>query len=977
MGMGLESRCPMLRRLLILLALFALPLLHAAPVFETLADFERVGTVPTGRLLAHSDGNYYGTTIVGGVSDLGTVFRMTPAGALTTIVSFTGGTGPAIGAYPSGGLVLGPDGLLYGTTVNGGAGDFGTIFKVSTAGVFTNIVDFTGAAGLRPGAIPNPLIFHVDGFFYGSTQGGGTSEMGTIFKLSTTGVLTTLVHLTGTTGTSKGMAPTGRLFADGPVLYGTTQSGGASDLGTVFKVATNGTSWVPLVEFTGTTGGRLGSGPLGGVALFGGMLFGTTETGGTEDAGTIFRVDPAGGNFTVMRHFAGPDGSYPAAPLLSPGDGFLYGCTAGGGNNDVGVAFRIGATSGAFTALASFTGDNGSAPGAGPRAGLIVGLNGELFGTTEAGGQAGNGTAFQITTSGVVTSLAAFTNATGWSPAGAPLATTTGVVIPLNYGGAKGCGTSMRIPPSGPAVLEHTFQDSIGAPAGSFIEVSGNRFGLSQERVLFRLIDSMSPAKVATISASIAERAEELIDGGDGYLYGTSEDGGTSGKGSFFRVTTSGWPALLVSFTGPNGENPGSTLAMGADGNFYGTTKDGGTTGNGTIFKVTPAGALTSLVSFTGSGPRKPKGGLVAGVDGNFYGTTSDGGSAGQGTVFRVTPAGVFTVLYEFTGGSGTKPGRLLAALDGTLYGCTENGGASGNGTVFRISPGGAFTSLFSFTGTTGNARGKTPKGHLAFGPGGVLYGVAPEGGTGGGGTVFRIPWTGPHVATRPAQKIDNSTCLLNAILQAGGESTSVVFDYGTTSALGQTTGPAVSALTVNSADTFSIAIPPPPAGQTVFFRARATNISGTSQGPILSYTSPTASAQWKLDNLGDAAAPDLGDPDGDGIATIIEYALVQNPASANTLPAATRANLPEGPRLTIAINRDPQRNDITIEVLSGSGVNGPWTTVASSTNGAPFTGLGYVSGEISGTGVRTVLIKDSAAPAASPSRFMRIRVVH
>jgi hypothetical protein len=128
---------------------------------------------------------------------------------------------------------------------------------------------------------------------------------------------------------------------------------------------------------------------------------------------------------------------------------------------------------------------------------------------------------------------------------------------------------------------------------------------------------------------------------------------------------------------------------------------------------------------------------------------------------------------------------------------------------------------------------------------------------------------------------------------------------------------------------------------------------------------------------LGDPAAPDLGDPDGDGMATILEYALLQHPAVSGNPPPPGIGAFPEGRRMTMTLQRDPSRNDISIEVLAAPGAAGPWTVVASSVNGAPFSGLGYVSGETAGTAVRTVIIKDSAADPADSRRFMRIRVVH
>ena len=963
-------------RILISLLFFARTLLPAAPVFETLVDFERAGMNPSARLVAHPDGNYYGTTVAGGVFNLGTVFRMSPTGAMTILLSFTGEQGAARGSYPAAGLTLAGDGSLFGTTGNGGFGDYGTVFKVTTTGVFTNLVEFTGMTGARKGSVPNGLVLHPDGFFYGTTQAGGAGDFGTVFKLDAVGNLTTIAELTGTVAPQKGAAPTGLLAVDGAILYGAAHAGGANDYGTVFKVTTSG-AWNLLAEFTGTSGLKRGSGPLGGVTLVGTTLFGTTEAGGLLDSGTIFRLPTNATSFATIRDFGGSDGDAPAAQLLASVDGFLYGSTVSGGAEGEGTLFKVSSVFPyTYSLVATFTGGSGTVPGTGPRGPLIVGHDGLFYGSTEAGGPAGNGTVFKVTALGALSSLASFTNATGWNPIGAPLHTTTGVIFPNHSGGAAGRGTLMRIPLAGAPLVESSFPDSVGEPAGSIIDVSGARFGLSETRRFFTVLDASPPTALATLNSVIGSDAEELADGQDGFLYGTSQTGGASLKGTVFRLTPTGSATLLATLSGANGQSPNVPLAFGPDG-MFGTTQIGGSSNNGTIFKVTTGGVLTTLFSFGTTGPRRPTAGLVAGVDGNFYGTTALGGASDDGVVFRVTPAGVFTVLKEFTSSNGNLPCRLLAAADGTLYGCTLEGGAGNFGTVFRILPGGTFTSLFSFTGYTGVIRGKEPEGKLGFGPGGVLYGVAPKGGTGGGGTAFRITGTGPHGGTKPAVRAVPGFVELHSIVQLGGESTNVSFDFGPTVALGQNTGSSLLAPSVLAHETFTDVVVPPAPGQTLYFRVRAVNASGTSLGAIMSYTSPTLLEQWKIDNLGDANAPDLDDADGDGLATLMEYALALNPLETSAGPTPQRISFAEGPRLTLSVNRDPTHSDVTIEVLAGPTVAGPWAVVASSANGSPFTGPGYLSGEVAGAAVRAVTIKDAAATPGEGQRFMRVRVVH
>jgi uncharacterized repeat protein (TIGR03803 family) len=395
---------------------------------------------------------------------------------------------------------------------------------------------------------------------------------------------------------------------------------------------------------------------------------------------------------------------------------------------------------------------------------------------------------------------------------------------------------------------------------------------------------------------------------------------------------------------------------------------------------VDPTGALSTLYSFAATGPRAPFGGLFAGPDGNFYGTTTLGGAAGFGTVFRINPTGVFTVLAEFSGESGAtrgeSPSELLIAADGTIYGTTEGGGLASAGVIFRISPAGVFSTLFDFTGVTGSVRGKSASARPVFGPGGKLYGVAEEGGAGGGGTVFRVGGIGPHCGTRDAVRLDATTLELSGLVQLGGESTSVWFEYGPTPALGSVVPLQAIAPGAGAEEYFSAQVPAPAPLQTIYFRARSSNASGASVGQTMSFTSLAAISQWKLDNLGDPNAPDLGDPDGDGLPTLVEYALVLPPGESGSGPAPGFVNTPQGRQLALSVSRDPARTDVTIQVLASAGLSGPWVVVASSTNGAPFTGPGYVSGETGGGGVKTVQVRDSAALPTDAQRYMRVQVV-
>jgi len=347
-----------------------------------------------GSLVRDAQGNLYGTTEGGGPDGLGTVFKVDTSGKETVLYSFTGTGGDGAGPYA--GLVLDTQDNLYGTTQYGGANAWGTVFKVDTTGKETVLYSFTGTGG--DGAGPTAgLVRDAQGNLYGTTGGGGANGWGTVFKVDTTGKETVLYSFTGTGG--DGAYPYAGLVRDAQGnLYGTTPGGGAYEYGTVFKVDTTGTETV-LYSFTGTGGD--GTRPYAGLVRDAqGNLYGTTaHSGNSNYYGTVFEVDTTG-NETVLYSFTGTggDGAYPVAGLVMDAQGNLYGTTQFGGDlacgapAGCGTAFKLD-TSGKETVLHTFT---GTPDGNNPVAGLVLDAQGNLYGTTEGGGADGLGTVFEL-----------------------------------------------------------------------------------------------------------------------------------------------------------------------------------------------------------------------------------------------------------------------------------------------------------------------------------------------------------------------------------------------------------------------------------------------------------------------------------------------------------------------------------------------------------------------------------------------------
>lgn len=358
----------------------------AQPVLTTLCHFNGTnGANPLGRLVLGKDGSLYGTTVNGGTNGDGIVFKVSTGGIVTTLAALNGTTG----ANPDAGLTQGTNGILYGTANAGGANTFGTAFQVTTNGTLTLLASFGGTNGTYPEA---DWQFGNDGSLYSTTSHGTAGNgYGTICKLTAGGTLFTLTSFTNGNG-----AFPNALLAGGTdgAFYGVTPYGGRTNLnsgngyGTIFKVATNGVL-TPLFYFGGTNGNY----PNAGLALGGdGCFYGTTEFGGSNNLGMVFKTT-TNGVVTPLASFNGNNGEYPIGTLIPSGDGGFYGTTFLGGTNDgSGTVYKI-TTNGVLTSLISFSTSNGAYP----KAGLALGSDGNIYGTTYYGGNFDDGTVFKIT----------------------------------------------------------------------------------------------------------------------------------------------------------------------------------------------------------------------------------------------------------------------------------------------------------------------------------------------------------------------------------------------------------------------------------------------------------------------------------------------------------------------------------------------------------------------------------------------------
>ena len=347
------------------------------------------GTSPYGRLTCGTDGVLYGVTWSGGTNSFGTVFRLKPDGGEYKVLRSLSNAPDA--SVPYSGLVQGNDGALYGTTYWGGATNAGTVFKINTNGTSFEILhSFTNSPD---GAYPyGGLTLGRDGAFYGTTYGGGSTNMGTVFRITSDGGSYSVLR--SFANSPDGAIPfAGLVQGDDGRLYGTTVQGGMNLLGTVFRLGTNGDDYAVLHGFAGLPDGGAPEGEL--TRGLDGALYGTTVAGGTNGLGTIFKINPDGSGYANLYCFAAlPDGAHPYGGLVQGGDGRLYGTTTWGGNANGGTIYRINTNGSGYSVLYHF--GSSDADGVLPYASLTAGPNGILYGTTLEGGTNGFGTIYRF-----------------------------------------------------------------------------------------------------------------------------------------------------------------------------------------------------------------------------------------------------------------------------------------------------------------------------------------------------------------------------------------------------------------------------------------------------------------------------------------------------------------------------------------------------------------------------------------------------
>lgn len=567
------------------------------------------GSSPLGNLIQASNGKLYGMTSSGGTNNLGVLFEFDLAtNAYTKKIDFNG---VANGAQPKGGLIETTGGKLYGMTYAGGANGKGIIFEFDiNNSVFTKLVDFSGT--LNGSAPYGDLSKGLNNKLYGMTYTGGVNNMGILFELDyTTYAFTKKLDFNGTIN---GANPTGKLtMANNNKLYGLTVNGGVFGYGTIFEYDPTANIYIKKLDFDSTNDG---ANPYGNInKSSSGILYGTTKTGGASNLGVLFSYDVINSVFTNLIDFNTFTGNGAMSGITQAVNGDLYGMSRNGGQNNLGVIFEIDPITNIYTKKIDFNTNTGI----NPRGSLIQATNGKLYGMNWQGGLNNAGVLFEFdpVTSAFVKKVD-FNISNGAIPHGDLLQATNGKLYGLTQvGGTAGGGVLFEfdITTNIYSVL-YNFGPSGNNPHGTLIQISNTKLygltrtgGLSNSGTIFEFDIPTSQHNVVFDLQDSKAPYGRLLKAPGGKLYALSSSGGVNALGTLFEFdpTNLNYVKKIDFNSSGNGNAPFGSLTNSSNGKIYGFTLQGGGFGNGLIFEYDQANSVftnkVDLNSSTGFSP--------------------------------------------------------------------------------------------------------------------------------------------------------------------------------------------------------------------------------------------------------------------------------------------------------------------------------------------------------------------------------------
>ena len=428
-------------------------------------------------------------------------------------------------------------------------------------------------------------------------------------------------------------------------------------------------------------------------------------------------------------------------------DGNLYGTTTAGGANSDGTVFEVAHGSNAITTLASFNGANGS----NPQSGVAVDLSGNIFGTAIGGGANSDGTVFEVAAgSNAITVLSSFSKTNGdFTNCGTVLLDAAGNLYGnTENGGATAYGSIYEVAAGSNAITTlASFNGNNGyLPDGQMaFDSSGNLYGTTYSESYGTVFELPSGSGTITTVASLSyadggnPRGGVILDAA-GDIYGTTVAGGTADDGTAFEIASGTTNVtVLASFSGTSGESPYGTLTTDASGNFYGTTIAGGAASNGTVFKMANgSNAITAVASFDALGSSQPYGGAVLDAAGDQFGTTAQGGPANDGTIYEIPKGAATLTTIASFNGADGNSPYAAMTLDGSRDLFGTTDGGGANG-YGTVFEIASGSSVITTIASFNGPNGQNPYGAVVFDASGNLFGTTYGGGAAGYGEVFEI----------------------------------------------------------------------------------------------------------------------------------------------------------------------------------------------------------------------------------------------
>lgn len=537
-----------------------------------------------------------------------------------------------------------------------------------------------------------------------------------------------------------------------PTLWGMAREGGATDAGVIYKMQTDGSGFSPVYSFEALNEGTA-IGSQGMVLASDGLFYGATIRGGAHDMGVLFSFDPISYIYRKKLDFSPQTGAYSYGALMQASNGKIYGTTQWEGANGYGTLFEYNIETNTLAVKYAWESGNGEATAS---FGVVEGDDGLLYGTRMTWGSAGKGVIFRYNPStGMYTERYHFTDDNiGRRPNGIMIKLDDGTFLGVTEsGGTGGNGTVFHYEAATNVLTKKADVGGNGAyPVGYLTKhANGKFYGVTQSGgsaigTLFEYDHSNSTytKKFSFTLPDGLRPSGKLVAGEDGKLYGKTTEGGEHADqgGTFFSYNpVSNVFTKLHDFGGEWGIKPYGSVELMPDGNIIGSTAEGGAGNSGVLFEYEVVGEFMRTVRTLHHAPEgsHPASTFTQGPAGKLLATLGYGGDHGKGVIFEIdTKTNAFTRLADFTGVNGSLPvGQMVKAADGDYYGVTYFGGDHGGGVLFRFDyTTKQLTPVFHFD----DESGFNPEITLTMDEWGeMLYGVTPEGGDNGNGTIFRF----------------------------------------------------------------------------------------------------------------------------------------------------------------------------------------------------------------------------------------------